>query len=149
MKKQVLRIALLLCATAVAALPLAAESVSVKTSGVKGLASAKDKNILSNSMSNRGMNQMAAPESKGGAKSRGAFGTCNIHVDNHTGYYVTFYFNGSAAGSMGPWGDLYPNVTEGMGQLYARAVFDNGTVLTFGPRDYQCNGQDFIWTLTP
>jgi hypothetical protein len=62
MKKQVLRIALLLCATAVAALPLAAESVSVKTSGVKGLASAKDKNILSNSMSNRGMNQMAAPE---------------------------------------------------------------------------------------
>jgi hypothetical protein len=147
MNRQVNRIALLFCSAALLAAPLAAQSV--KTAGVKGQASAKDSNIVSNKMTNSVNQKVTAPEKKGGPKSRGAYGTCDIHVDNRTPYYLTFYFNGNVAGSIGPWGDLYPNMTQGFGTFYGRAVFDDGSVLTFGPRDYQCNGTDFTWTLTP
>jgi hypothetical protein len=140
--------AVLICATiALTALPLSAESVS--SAAVKGMASAPDAHIRSNSLTNSIGMHIAAPANKGGPKNRGANGTCDVHVNNKTGYYISFYFNGRPAGSMGPWGDLYPNITEGNAELYARAVFDNGTVMTFGPQDYHCTGNDFIWTLTP
>src|SRR5262249_53536231 len=107
--------------SALVSISVMAESVSSK--GTKGMASAPDSNIRSDSMTNSMSSMMPAPESKGGAKSRGLNGTCNIHVNNSTALYMTFYFNGVAAGAIGPWGDLYPNSTEGRGTLYARAVF--------------------------
>jgi hypothetical protein len=137
----------ILCATALAATPLIAQNATAK--GAKGSASAKDSNVKTTSMTNPENPKIVAPEKKGGPKSRGLGGTCDIHVDNHTPYYVQFYFNGEPAGVLGPWGDLYPNITQGNAQLYGRAVFDNGTVLTFGPEAYRCTGGNFTWTLTP
>jgi hypothetical protein len=139
--------AAILCLTAMVSAPLTAQTVSTK--GVKGSASAKDPNIQSDNVKNPLHPNIAAPEKKGGPKSRGLGGTCDIHVDNHTPYYVQFYFNGQLTGVLGPWGDLYPNITQGNAQLYARAVFDNGSVMTFGPRALTCTGSDFTWTLTP
>lgn len=139
--------AAMLCIAALVSAPLVAQTITTK--GVKGAASGKDANVQSDSVANPEHPDIAAPEKKGGPKSRGLGGTCDIHVDNRTPYYVTFYFNGSAAGAMGPWGDLYPNITQGNAVLYARATFTNGTVLTFGPRSFTCTGSDFVWTLTP
>jgi hypothetical protein len=146
MKKKFLWFAIL-GVTALVSITVMAESASSK--GTKGMASTPDSNILKDSMANSKDNMIAAPESKGGPKSRGLNGTCNIHVNNATALYVTFYFNGVAAGALGPWGDLYPNSTEGRGTLYARAVFTDGSAMTFGPRDFTCTGTDFVWTLTP
>jgi hypothetical protein len=133
--------------TALASITVMAENASSK--GVKGLAGSTDGNILSNSVMNSKNSNVAAPPTKGGFQTRGLNGTCNIHINNKTGLYVTFYFNGNAAGALGPWGDLYPNSTEGKGTLYAKASFTDGSVMTFGPRDFTCTGTDFVWTLTP
>lgn len=137
----------ILCMMALVSIPVTAESAASK--GANASASARDNNIRSDNMMNSKNSMVAAPENKGGAKSRGLNGTCNIHVNNKTGYYVTFYFNGDVAGALGPWGDLYPNSTEGRGVLYARAVFNDGSVMTFGPQNFTCTGSDFTWTLTP
>ncbi len=141
MKKGLVWVAAL-CFAALVSIPASAESASTK--GVKAAASSHDKNIRSDAMANSFSHPAAAP-----AKSRGLNGTCNVRVANDTGYYVTFYFNGYAAGAIGPWGALTPNITEGNAVLYARAVFTDGSVLTFGPRDLTCTGTDFTWTLTP
>jgi hypothetical protein len=146
MKKKFLWFAIL-GITALVSNTAMAENASSK--GAKGLGGTPDSNILNSNMVNSKNSMVEAPESKGGAKSRGLNGTCNIHVNNSTALYVTFYFNGVAAGALGPWGDLYPNSTEGRGTLYARATFTDGSVMTFGPRDFTCTGTDFVWTLTP
>jgi hypothetical protein len=139
--------AALLCSTALVSIPALAESASTK--GVQASANSHDINIQSDSLVNSKGSNIAAPQSKGGFASRGLNGTCNIHVNNKTGYYITFYFNGNAAGAVGPWGDLYPNSTEGSAVLYGKAVFTDGSVLTFGPQNFTCTGTDFTWTLTP
>jgi hypothetical protein len=146
MKKKFLWLAML-GITALVSITVMAENASSK--GMSATTGGKDSNILSDSLVNSKGNSVAAPASKGGFQTRGLNGTCNIHVNNSTGYYVTFYFNGVAAGALGPWGDLYPNSTEGRGTLYARAVFTDGSAMTFGPRDFTCTGTDFVWTLTP
>lgn len=135
------------CVVALISISLAAQNVS--TSGVKGQASASDPHVKSDSANNAEHPKIPAPPSKGGPKTRGLNGTCNIHVDNRTPYYITFYFDGQPAGALGPWGDLMPNITPGVAEIYAKAVFTNGTVLTFGPRDLRCGGGDLTWTLTP
>jgi len=139
--------AAVVCIAALVSIPLAAQNVA--TSGVKGSSSDKDTHIKSEKAVNSVDQKIPAPEKKGGPKSRGLNGTCNIHVDNRTPYYVTFYFDGQPAGALGPWGDLLPNITQGVAQIYARATFTNGSVLTFGPRDLRCTGGDFTWTLNP
>ena len=146
MKKTVIQTAVL-CIAVLVSIPLAAQKVS--TPGVKGTAGASDPHIKSDSAANPVNPKTPAPPSKGGPKSRGLNGTCNIHVDNRTPYYITFYFDGVPAGALGPWGDLLPNITPGVAEIYAKAVFTNGTSMTFGPRDLRCTGGDFVWTLTP
>jgi hypothetical protein len=148
MGKYLGRIVIAACFTALVSMPLMA--TTVKTSGNQAQAGAQDKNINPNSGTNMPGEKSVAPASKGGPASKGPF-DCHLHVDNSTAWYVQFYFNGDAAGTIGPWGDYYPNITVGSAQLYARAVFDNGTVLTFGPVNYQCTGNDnvYTWTLTP
>lgn len=136
-----------LCLTALLSIPAIAQGTSAK--GVRKASSTSDFNIQSDSLVNSMNSSVPAPVSKGGFNTRGLNGTCNIHVNNKTGYYVTFYFNGNAAGAVGPWGDLYPTSTEGKAVLYAKAVFTDGSVLTFGPQDFTCTGTDFTWTLTP
>src|ERR1039458_9887979 len=136
-----------LCFTVLVSIPAMAQGVSAK--GVKRATAANDLNIHSDSFVNSANSAVAAPESKGGFKDRGANGTCNINENNKTGSYVTFYFNGNASGAVGPWGDLYPTSTEGKAVLYAKAVFTDGSVLTFGPQDFTCTGTDFTQSLYP
>jgi hypothetical protein len=127
---------------ALVAIPVMAQNVTSK--GVKGLGTAHDANVRSDNMMNTVGHAVAPP-----VKSRGLNGTCDIRVSNQTGLYVQFFFNGNQVGTIGPWGALTPNITEGNAALYARAVFTDGSVLTFGPRALTCTGGDFTWTLTP
>ena len=132
----------ILSVTALVAIPVMAESAVSK--GVMAPANAHDANVNSENMMNTAGHPVPQP-----VKSRGLNGTCDIRVSNQTGLYVQFFFNGNQVGTIGPWGALTPNITEGNAALYARAVFTDGSVLTFGPRALTCVGGDFTWTLTP
>jgi hypothetical protein len=50
---------------------------------------------------------------------------------------------GGLVGVVAPCRDPYPNVTWWSAQLYARAIFDDGSALTFGPRVYRRAGGGF------
>lgn len=141
MKRNLVWVAVL-CIAAMFSMQSTAENVTSK--GVKGQGNAPDANIHNENMQNSPGHAVPAP-----VKSRGLNGTCDIRVSNQTGLYVQFYFNGNPVGTIGPWGVYTPNISEGNAALYARAVFTDGSVLTFGPRALTCVGGDFTWTLTP
>jgi hypothetical protein len=148
MSKHLLRALLVACITGLVSFPILAQG-TVETSGVKGQANSKDAHIKTSNATNSADQKIVPPPSKGGPTAKGPYGTCTLHIDNHTPLFVNLYMNGEFAGTVGPYGDLYPNITPGMAELYARAVFDDGSVLTFGPRDYRCSGSDFVWRLVP
>ena len=150
MRKFLARTLTLACMAALTALPLTAQkTTTIKTKGVQGQASAKDPHINTDSMMNTTTQKFVAPPSKGGPAAKGP--GCVLHVNNSTAWIVQFYFNGNLTAAIGPWGDYYPSMTLGNAQLYARAVFTNGTVYTFGPINYDCaiNGSTYTWNLTP
>lgn len=146
MRKHLTRALVVACIIGLVSFPIAAQNTA-ETSGVKGKANAKDTHVKSSDATNSSDQKIVPPPGKGGPKAKGPWGTCTLHIDNHTPFYVTAYVGGYVVGVVGPWGDLYPNITPGIAELYARAVFDDGTVLTFGPREYQCSGNDFVWKL--
>jgi hypothetical protein len=65
--------------------------------------------------------KVAAPASKGGAKTRGGYGAV-MHIDNHTGYYIDIYVDGDYDGSVSPYGDLYMNEFRGSRRRHLAAV---------------------------
>jgi hypothetical protein len=148
MTKYLVRTALVACIATLISIPLAAQNPA-EDSGAKGQANTQDTHIKNSNPTNSPDQKIAPPPSKGGPKAKGAWGTCDLHIDNRTGLIVQVFFQGNLVGVVGPWGDLYPNITPGVAELYARAVFDDGSVLTFGPREYRCNGRDFTWSLVP
>lgn len=148
MFKHLIQAVFLVSLATTVSIPLAAQNgTSVQTKGQKSKgASQQDQNVKNDNPINVEGQTVPAPPNKGGPKPKGE--TCEIHIDNKTAYYIRIYLNGDMVGMVGPWGDLYPDITWGSAQLYGRAVFDDGSVTTFGPRDYQCTGQPFHWTLT-
>jgi hypothetical protein len=71
-----------------------------------------------------------------------------LTFDNRTRYYIHSYVNREYVGTLGPLGDLYGPVDGGRTQLYARAVFDNGEVLTWGPVVVDCPARgSYAWRL--
>jgi hypothetical protein len=107
--------------------------------GMKG----PDANVKMDLAPNKQGAKAVAPPSKGGPKSKGASGTA--HIDNRTNWYVNVYLNGSFGGTVEPWGDLYLYSACGTNTLYAKAPFDDGTYIYWGP-----TSDDFCsttWTL--
>jgi hypothetical protein len=147
MGKHLIRAAFVACIATLLSIPMAAQKAA-ENSGVKAQANVPDTHVKNDSPTNSLGQKIAPPPSKGGPKAKGPWGTCNVHVDNRTGLIVYFYFQGTREGVVSPWGDLYDNITPGVAELYGRAVFDDGSELTFGPRQYRCTGDDFTWTLT-
>jgi len=147
MKKYLVCVALLACAIALVSLPVAAQN-SFLTNGVKAKPDAADPNIKHDEVTNSPDQKVAPPQKKGGPASKAGY-TCDGHIDNRTSLYVRYYMNGDLEAIIGPYGDYYPAYTHGNAVLYAKAVFEDGSVLTFGPRTYSCVGSDFTWSLTP
>ncbi|HZZ15187.1 MAG TPA: hypothetical protein VFE08_04410 [Candidatus Sulfotelmatobacter sp.] len=145
MDKYLVRAALAACFATLISIPIAAQNAAQDT-GIKAQAT-QDTHIKNDNPTNSVGDKIAPPPSKGGPKAKGPGGTCRIHVDNRTGLIVQFYFQGHRDGVVGPWGDLVDYITPGNAQLYGRAIFDDGSELTFGPRGFACLGDDFTWTL--
>ncbi len=104
-----------------------------------------DENIKSKSMSNNPNAATPAPPDKGGEKTRGY---CRLHVDNQTPWIIWIYVDGYYVGAASTWGDAYGTYSEGAHKFYAVAEFDDGSRLTFGPRDVGFCGGPYTWTLT-
>lgn len=110
---------------------------------------AADPNVKSDRAVNSkaGTPRMAPPE-KGGERARGG-ATCNVHIDNRSALYIQVWVDGNPEGMMGPWGDIYTWALAGPTRLYARADFDDGTRLTWGPQEVRCPaGTQYTWRLT-
>jgi hypothetical protein len=86
-----------------------------------------------------------APPDKGGPKIRG--GSCRIHVDNRTPWYVDIYTDGDYRGQVSPWGDSYGWVGCGDTNLYGVATFRGAPDMVWGPTVYSINGT-FTWSIT-
>lgn len=121
--------------------PTAGESKAERSRGT-----GTDENIRADRAPNRQGAVMAAPAAKGGDRTRG--GISVVHVDNWSQWYIDVYMNGSFCGSMGPYGDIYCAVSSGNVTMYARAPFDDGSALKWGPRVSYVDGA-YTWKLNP
>jgi hypothetical protein len=118
---------------------------SAKANGTKsrGESDAKDENIKNDRAPNDPNAKIEAPADKGGPKTRQA--SCRVHVDNHTGYYISIYTDGNYRGEVSPYGDSIGAVGCGSTALYAKALFP-GYATTWGPTAYYVDGT-FTWQL--
>lgn len=104
-----------------------------------------DENIKSDNETNSASNNMQAPPKKGGARAKGA-GTCAVIVDNRTPFLIRIYVDGTYRGTISAWGDAYCYTGSGATKLYAVAMFDDGSRLTWGPNLVNC-GDTYTWRL--
>jgi hypothetical protein len=127
---------------------------SAKTKAEKSKGGELEKQVKSFNATNTQGKEIVAPPNKGGPKTKGA-GGCEIDVDNWTPYkiYVVVGAGPESCGLVPAWGGLRCQVTSGNGTIGAGAVFDDGSVFTWGPKDYYCKYsgpyETFTWTLTP
>ena len=83
------------------------------------------------------------------AKSRGdVYGPnySDIIVDNYTGYSIDIYVNGSFRGTISPYDKKVTWAVPGNTRLYAKAVFNDGSYLYWGPT-VTYTGYDYTWRL--
>jgi len=120
----------------------------VHTKGVKSRGAATDPNIKRDSLpANHAGTTMPAPPSKGGAKTRGAV-SGTLHVDNRTSWVIRIYVDGDYVGVVGRYGDSYGYYGCADRTLYARAYFEDGTWIAWGPvRRDLCD--NYTWELDP
>lgn len=121
-----------------------AQVVQTKPEKARGGA---DTNVKSETrMNTEGKEPRQAPPQKGGEKARG--GVCDVHFDNRSPWWVHVYVDGNYEGLMPPWGDVYAYAISGPTRLYARAEFDTGGRLTWGPITVRCPaGGSYSWQL--
>lgn len=104
--------------------------------------SGADRNIKSARPTNTAGKPAPKPPQKGGqASSRGS--TCELTVDNFTGWYIDIYLDGNSAGTVSPYGTAKGYVNSGRRSLYAKAP---GTSYTWGPRSVTLT-DEFTWNL--
>src|SRR5882762_686300 len=102
-----------------------------------------DPNIKSDKQTNDPNSPMAAPEKKGGAKTRGGF-LCEVRFDNRTKWFIKLYVDGNFRGTISPFGDAVAYALPGETRVYGRADFDDGTYLYWGPQNYACGPNHYI-----
>ena len=132
------------------------KKVAKETGGTANMASDKagksksgaDANVKNTSTQNDSK-KAAEPAIQKGGKTRG-YGpyTCVVHVDNRTGWIINVWIDGHLRGVVGGGGDLYVATGNGATTFYARADFDNGAYIPWGPRSFTCSGS-YTWTLWP
>jgi hypothetical protein len=97
--------------------------------------------------SNDPAKEAPAPPQKGGAKTRGLF-DCYVTADNYTSWWIDIYVDGTYRGQVSPWGAGTVNAGIGGTTLYGRAEFNDGSVKTWGPRQFLCTSDGrFNWRL--
>lgn len=116
------------------------QSFVLKSTKVEsGRGSTSDPNIKDDSMLNSASQEFAAPKEKGGnTNTRGAAGVCRVVLDNQTKLKIKIFVDGSFRGTMAPYGDSVTYTGAGPTRVYARADFDDGSFVYWGPSDYMC-----------
>jgi hypothetical protein len=71
----------------------------------------------------------------------------DIIVDNYTGYSVDIYVDGSFRGTIAPYDKKVTWAVPGNTRLYAKATFDDGSYLYWGPGTTY-TGYEYTWKLT-
>ena len=102
-----------------------------------------DSNIKSDKQTNDPNSETAAPEKKGGAKTRGGV-LCEVRFDNRTKWFMKLYVDGVYRGTLSPYGDAVVYTLPGETRVYARADFEDGSYLYWGPKDYECGPNHYI-----
>ena len=126
----------------------AQEKTVVNTKGAKSRGGGADANVKSDSLpANKAGATVPVPPSKGGPKTRGSM-SGTLHVDNRTPYIIRIYVDGDYVGNVSRFGDSYGYYGCSVRALYARAYFDDGSTISWGPiRRDLCD--DFTWRLNP
>lgn len=93
------------------------------------------------------VNKAATPE-PAGKSTRGASAVepGQICIDSRVDLYVKIYVDGSFVGTVSPWGDACGYYGSGDHQLYARAVFTDGSYSSWGPVTGN-SSSGFRWTI--
>ena len=71
-----------------------------------------------------------------------------VCIDSRVDLLVKIYVNGAFAGTVSPWGDSCGHYGAGEQKLYARAVFTEGSVSSWGPLAADAT-PGFRWTIRP
>lgn len=116
------------------------------TAAQKGAAGA-DAHVKSDvEPTNKAGAKLPAPGAKGGAKTRDPY--CYLTVDNWTGWNIRVYVEGVWVGNVAAWGDASNYYANGS-TVYAKAFFDDGSVLTWGPMIIPPGTDTYRWRLNP
>lgn len=106
----------------------------------------EDKNVTQ-TRSKNSPNKTEKTNPKGGGQR-----TCSIDLVNKTQWVIDIYIDGKYRGTMDEYASNFTTTGSGATRLYARAEFDNGEYIYWGPREITCgsNSKDgyYEWTLT-
>lgn len=117
------------------------EVVELKSN--KGTATGDDPNITTGDMPNTMNLKGTPPANKGGNAKSGA--GCKVIFDNFTDWRIKLYVNGAYRGTLGGFDDAYLYVRPSPNTVvYARADFDDGSYLYWGPTTYDCRSNEYI-----
>ncbi len=72
----------------------------------------------------------------------------DVVIDNWTGYYIDIYVNGNYRGTVSPYDKRVTWAIPGTNTLYAKAVFNDGSYLYWGPK-VTYTGYSYSWRLNP
>lgn len=72
----------------------------------------------------------------------------DVVIDNWTGYYIDIYVNGNYRGTISPYDKKVTWAIPGVNTLYAKAVFNDGSYLYWGPK-VTATGYQYTWKLNP
>ncbi len=72
----------------------------------------------------------------------------DVVIDNWTGYYVDIYVNGNYRGTISPYDKKVTWAIPGTNTLYAKATFNDGSYLYWGPK-MTYTGYQYTWKLNP
>lgn len=121
-----------------------AKSKVIELKAQKPTTRGDDPNIKNDTETNDPASELAAPQQKGGAKTRGG-GACEVRFDNRTRWFVKLYVDGTYRGTISPYGDGVAYTGAGPTRVYGRADFNTGDYLYWGPNDYACYSGQYVY----
>lgn len=105
----------------------------------------KDSNIKIDDAPNDANQKTRRPAAKGGVRTRGG-GDCKIIFGNDTEFRVKLYVDETYRGTVGGYDDTYMYIAPKLRTIvYARADFTDGTFLVWGPEEYECGANQFVY----
>ncbi len=126
---------------------VAAKSKVIELKAKRGVVArnGKDSNIKIDDAPNDANQKTRRPAAKGGVKTRGG-GDCKIIFGNETEFRVKLYVDETYRGTVGGYDDAYLYIAPKPRTIvYARADFTDGSFLVWGPEEYECGANQFVY----